>query len=189
MVVASYFVAGDTLLRRGGGEPSLASREDPYGSLRMPLSICVILRIYNEDAIYTFLSRSSRHARRSLLLTLASFAPASLSIPHRFFLTLFISLALRAEHADTFVIIAIASIGQSANELMSHGGNYCRATQDDVRSFVKRVTTATGIPYHFVIMNLHTRARLTHILKHNNKNVRKMHFSSFYCIFQLMKRR
>jgi hypothetical protein len=51
MVAASYFVVADTPLRRGGGEPSLASREDPYGSLRMPLSICVILRIYNEDAI------------------------------------------------------------------------------------------------------------------------------------------
>jgi len=47
------------------------------------------------------------------------------------------------EYADTFVIIAIASIGQSANGLMSHGGNYRRATQDDVRSFAKRVTTAT----------------------------------------------
>lgn len=148
-MAASYFVVGDTPLRRGGGEPSLASREDPYGSLRMPLSICVILRIYNEDAIYTFLSRSSRRARRSLLLAPVSLSPplssltASLSpssSPSRF--------SNGAEDADTFVIIAIASIGQSANGLMSHGGNYCRATQDDVRSSAKRVTTVTVIPCH-----------------------------------------
>lgn len=55
-VASSYFVAGDTPLREGGGEPSLEYYEDPYGSLRMPLSIWVILRIYNEDAM---LSRPS----------------------------------------------------------------------------------------------------------------------------------
>lgn len=50
-VASCYFVAGDTPLREGGGEPSLEYYEDLYGSLRMPLSIWVILRIYNEDAM------------------------------------------------------------------------------------------------------------------------------------------
>ena len=50
-VASCYFVGGDTPLREGGGEPSLEYYEDLYGSLRMPLSIWVILRIYNEDAM------------------------------------------------------------------------------------------------------------------------------------------
>lgn len=50
-MASSYFVPGDTPLSEGGGEPSLEYYEDPYGSLRMPLSIWVILRIYNEDAM------------------------------------------------------------------------------------------------------------------------------------------
>lgn len=50
-MASCYFVAGDTPLREGGGEPSLEYYEDLYGSLRMPLSIWVILRIYNEDAM------------------------------------------------------------------------------------------------------------------------------------------
>jgi len=116
----------------------------------MPLSICVILRIYNEDAIYVsflllvecatfFLSRSSS--------SLPAFAP------HRVSLTLFVSLALGQQHADTFVIVTTASISQSMDELMSHDGNYCYTTHDDVRSFAKRVTTATVLSY--VTMNLH----------------------------------
>ena len=50
-MASCYFVGGDTPLREGGGEPSLEYYEDLYGSLRMPLSIWVILRIYNEDAM------------------------------------------------------------------------------------------------------------------------------------------
>lgn len=50
-VASCYFVTRDTPLREGGGEPSLEYYEDLYGSLRMPLSIWVILRIYNEDAM------------------------------------------------------------------------------------------------------------------------------------------
>lgn len=102
---------------------------------------------------YTLLSYSSRNARRSFFLTLPHFRPPA-PAPRSVSLTLFISLALERhrEHAGTFVIVAITSIGQSADELMSHDGNYCRATQDDVRSFAKRVTTTTVISY---VMNLH----------------------------------
>jgi len=55
-------IGGDRFLFRGRRYPAAqgwrwalfsVSRRTPYGSLRMPLSICVILRIYNEDAIYT----------------------------------------------------------------------------------------------------------------------------------------
>lgn len=138
MVAVSYFVVEDTLLGQGGGEPSLASREDPYGSLRMPLSICVILRIYNEDAIrVSFLLLTARAGfilSRSRLSSPACHPSPFLSRP--------LHLSRAWTHKGTFVMIAVASIGQSANGLMSHDGNYCRATQDDVRSFAKRVTTA-----------------------------------------------
>lgn len=134
MAAVPYFVVEDTLLGRGGGEPSLASREDPYGSLRMPLSICVILRIYNEDAIrVSFLLLKARARLALCRSSLLSPSPAiplspvslSLSPSHR--------LSRAWMHKGTFVMIAVASIGQSANGLMSHDGNYCRATQDDVR--------------------------------------------------------
>lgn len=79
MVAASYFVVVDALLRQGGGEPSLASREDPYGSLRMPLSICVILRIYNEDAIrvsfFLFIDCATFAPSRSAFFLPGRFAP------------------------------------------------------------------------------------------------------------------
>lgn len=79
MVAASYFVVADAPLRQGGGEPSLASREDPYGSLRMPLSICVILRIYNEDAIrvsfFLFIDCATFAPCRSAFFLPGPFAP------------------------------------------------------------------------------------------------------------------
>lgn len=57
-MASSYFVPEDTPLREGGGEPSLKYYENPYSSLRMPLSIWVILRIYNEDAMLAFVLRN-----------------------------------------------------------------------------------------------------------------------------------
>lgn len=121
----------------GGGEPSLASREDPYGSLRMPLSICVILRIYNEDAIH-FPSYSSRDTRCSVFLSLplpSPFprSPTLLRLSHPFHL----SRAWTIQRARRYLRhrYHIASIGQLADELMSHDVNYCRATQDDHPQF------------------------------------------------------
>lgn len=101
---------------------------------------------------YTFFL-TPRRTRDVRSFSLFLFPPAP--AVQRVSLTLFISLALgrHREHAGTFVMVAIASIGQLADELMSHDGNYCHATQDDVRSFAKRVTIATVVPY--VTMNLH----------------------------------
>lgn len=114
MVAASYFVVADTPLRQGGGEPSLASREDPYGSLRMPLSICVILRIYNEDAIrvsfFLFIDYVTFAPSRSTSLGL----PFCISLSFRMSLS-FSRLLAHTEHASTFVIVTVASIIQSAS--------------------------------------------------------------------------
>lgn len=120
---------------------------------------------------YTFPSYSSRNARRSFFLALSLPAfPASAT--HRVALALFVSLALgrHREHAGTFVIVAISSIGQSADELMSHDGNYCHATQDDVRSFAKKVITATVVSC--VTMNLH--------LAHDGRKYEKCIFTKYY---------
>ena len=72
-MASCYFVGGDTPLREGGGEPSLEYYEDLYGSLRMPLSIWVILRIYNEDAMPAppFPSCPLQQVKSSLSLSLS----------------------------------------------------------------------------------------------------------------------
>jgi len=156
MVAASYFVVADTPLRRGGGEPSLASREDPYGSLRMPLSICVILRIYNEDAIRVSACSFLSIARRLLLLALdLAILPfpnrplsLSLSLSHSLIFFLACSLARTRAIRSTqrkydFVIVAIASIiPDRRTSRPSHDGNYRRATQDaiEIRGFTEAAT-------------------------------------------------
>lgn len=109
MVAVSYFVVDDTPLRRGGGEPSLASREDPYGSLRMPLSICVILRIYNEDAIRVSFLLLAQSASTSCVVLSFSF-PLSFVLPRSPACHPSSLLLLALGYKGIFVIIAVASI-------------------------------------------------------------------------------
>lgn len=132
-------IGGDRFLFRGRRHPAAlgwrwalfsVSRRTPYGSLRMPLSICVILRIYNEDAIYTHFPLAPLE-RRSRSLSLSSacrpFAPL---------FTLLISLSCSKTQVSSSSLLRSAK--SASAELMFHDGNYPRATQDDVRCFANQ---------------------------------------------------
>lgn len=156
---------------RGGGEPSLASREDPYGSLRMPLSICVILRIYNEDAIH-FPSYSSRDTRCSVFLALslplllplllsASLSPVSPS-----------SLSHLGDTESTQVPSSSLPSLRSANWRMS----WCLTMV--IITVPPRTTSAVSQrgwqqqPWFHVIMNLH--------LAYDDRKIRFLHVENAY---------